>query len=87
MWTIWIARNHKVFSNELWPPILTQATLWNYLLDAGQAAELQTKCNAKRNPLKKEEIWSKFSAIWLYSTVIASRSRDSVIWNLLLSFP
>jgi len=42
---------------------------------------LKAQQGAWRYPQQAGQIWSQFDAIWLQSTVIASRVGDSIIWN------
>ena len=81
---IWIARNHKVFCNELRNEIQIKTLIWEAILDYGRIAWQHTQDLIAKTTVqqKKSSLLRKFDATWMRKGVFGTRHGQDIKWDL-----
>jgi hypothetical protein len=80
IWTIWLARNDKVFNHEDWAQERVEQTIWNSLVDYGRSAWVNTVTRLTKDPTSRGKALEKFDHNWGKYPIICSREGMKVTW-------
>jgi hypothetical protein len=80
IWTIWLARNDKVFNHEDWAQERVEQTIWNSLVDYGRSAWVNTVTRLTKDPTSRGKALDKFDHNWGKYPIICSREGMKVTW-------
>jgi hypothetical protein len=81
LWVVWIDKNAICFSQEVWPQIRVEKTIWEAILDHGRTAWYRTKCLIKQYPNDTGKFLDRFDQEWCRSFTFAQRRDMTVTWN------